>query len=98
MGIESDQLVYDYLSRVGDLAQQSQLPSGTRMRLVSTLRNEIDRQRAETGGDTPASVRRILGRLGTPDQVVSAASQDGGGSAAPSPPAPSLAVPEQRAR
>ncbi|SCE16122.1 hypothetical protein GA0115246_111711, partial [Streptomyces sp. SolWspMP-sol7th] len=26
MGIETDQLVFDYLSRVGDLAQQQQLP------------------------------------------------------------------------
>ncbi|MGW6455618.1 hypothetical protein ACWF94_06755, partial [Streptomyces sp. NPDC055078] len=78
MGIESDQLVYDYLSRVGDLAQQRQLPSGTRMRLVSTLRGEIDRQRAAAGADSPATVRRILGRLGTPDEVVAGA---GGGGA-----------------
>lgn len=96
MGIESDQLVYDYLSRVGDLAQQSQLPSGDRMRLVSGLRNEIDQQRAKSGSDTPASVRRILGRLGTPDEVVAAAGSDGG-QAGP-PPAPRVAVPEQRVR
>ncbi|MEU0370067.1 hypothetical protein ABZ070_07345 [Streptomyces sp. NPDC006283] len=73
MGIESDQLVYDYLSRVGDLAQQAQLPSGARMRLVTTLRSEIDKQRAKFGGDSPAGVRRILGRLGTPDEVVASA-------------------------
>ncbi|MER5361478.1 hypothetical protein [Streptomyces sp. NPDC002785] len=79
MGIESDQLVYDYLSRVGDLAQQQQLPSGTRMRLVSTLRGEIDRQRGTQSADTPAAVRRIIGRLGAPDELVAAAaaSQDG---------------------
>ncbi|MGW8955427.1 hypothetical protein [Streptomyces sp. NPDC055709] len=70
MGIESDQLVFDYLSRVGDLAQQRQLPSGTRMQLVSSLRNEIDRQRAKYGTDSPAAVQRILGRLGSPDEVV----------------------------
>ncbi|TQK45376.1 hypothetical protein FBY35_6937 [Streptomyces sp. SLBN-118] len=100
MGIESDQLVYDYLSRVGDLAQQQQLPSGTRMRLVSTLRNEIDRRRARFGSDTPASVRRILGRLGTPDEVVAAAFEESGESAQrPAPRAESpAAVPEQRAR
>lgn len=97
MGIESDQLVYDYLSRVGDLAQQQQLPSGTRMQLVSALRNEIDRQRAGFGSDTPASVRRILGRLGTPDEVVAAASGDGG-APRPAPRGASAAVPEQRAR
>ncbi|MET7617051.1 hypothetical protein [Streptomyces sp. NPDC005408] len=100
MGIESDQLVYDYLSRVGDLAQQQQLPSGTRMRLVSTLRNEIDRQRAKFGSDTPASVRRILGRLGTPDEVVAAASGESGTGAPRLAPrdVPQSAVPEQRAR
>ncbi|MFD5631887.1 hypothetical protein [Streptomyces sp. NPDC127072] len=76
MGIESDQLVFDYLSRVGDLAQQRQVPSATRMRLVSELRNEIDRRRAKAVADTPAAVRRILDRLGTPDEIVDAA---GGG-------------------
>lgn len=74
MGIESDQLVFDYLSRVGDLAQQQQLPSGTRMRLVNELRGEIERRRAKaTTPDSPAAVRRILARLGTPDEVVEAA-------------------------
>lgn len=52
VGIESDQLVYDYLSRVGDLAQQQQLSSGARMRLVAALRTEIDRQRGSQGTDT----------------------------------------------
>ncbi|MFH8490736.1 hypothetical protein [Streptomyces longisporoflavus] len=79
MGIESDQLVYDYLSRVGDLAQQQQLPSATRMRLVSQLRNEIDRTRAKSAADSPAAVRRILDRLGAPEDLVEAA---GPGSAA----------------
>ncbi|MER6025161.1 hypothetical protein [Streptomyces sp. NPDC001851] len=73
MGIESDQVVYEYLSRVGDIAQQRQLPSGTRMRLVSELRNEIDRHRARATVDSPAAVRRILDGLGTPDEVVEAA-------------------------
>ncbi|MFG2624563.1 hypothetical protein [Streptomyces sp. NPDC048473] len=79
MGIESDQLVYDYLSRVGDLAQQQQLSSGTRMRLVSTLRGEIDRQRGTQSGDTPAAVRRIIGRLGAPDELVAAAAASADG-------------------
>ncbi|MBO4260440.1 HAAS signaling domain-containing protein, partial [Streptomyces griseorubiginosus] len=69
MGIESDQVVYEYLSRVGDVAQQRQLPSATRMRLVSELRNEIDRRRAGGTADSPAAVRRIISRLGTPDEV-----------------------------
>ncbi|MFE4329937.1 hypothetical protein ACFRQM_10840 [Streptomyces sp. NPDC056831] len=79
MGIESEQLVYDYLSRVGDLAQQQQLSSGTRMRLVSTLRGEIDRQRGTQSADTPAAVRRIIGRLGTPDELVAAAAASADG-------------------
>ncbi|MFJ6833039.1 hypothetical protein [Streptomyces sp. NPDC091209] len=82
MGIESDQLVFDYLSRVGDLAQQRQLPSGTRMRLVSELRGEIDRRRAKAAVDSPAAVRRILDRLGSPDEIVAAAGQGVGGTAA----------------
>ncbi|MYV41287.1 hypothetical protein GT030_21065, partial [Streptomyces sp. SID1328] len=73
MGIESDQVVYEYLSRVGDVAQQRQLPSSTRMRLVSELRNEIDRHRARATVDSPAAVRRILDQLGSPDDVVRSA-------------------------
>ncbi|MGW7280570.1 hypothetical protein ACWGIV_20170 [Streptomyces sp. NPDC054844] len=94
MGIESDQVVYEYLSRVGDVAQQRQLPSATRMRLVSELRDEIDRHRARTTVDSPAAVRRILDRLGSPDDIVDAAGTTSG---APRPPVPPpTAVPVQR--
>ncbi|MEV1020408.1 hypothetical protein [Streptomyces sp. NPDC050264] len=95
MGIESDQLVFDYLSRVGDLAHQRQLPSAARMRLVTELRGEIDRHRAQVTVDSPAAVRRILDRLGSPDRLVSGA-QDGGPAFDP---ADSLTrpLPEQRA-
>ncbi|MFI9625071.1 hypothetical protein [Streptomyces sp. NPDC052042] len=97
MGIESDQLVYDYLSRVGDLAQQQQLSSGARMKLVSTLRGEIDRQRREQSADTPAAVRRIIGRLGTPDELVAAAATpDGDGSVESPPRRPARDVPGPR--
>ncbi|GAA3992888.1 membrane protein [Streptomyces marokkonensis] len=102
MGIESDQVVYEYLSRVGDVAQQRQLPSATRMRLVSELRNEIDRHRARTTVDSPAAVRRILDRLGNPYDIVDAAgdtSGASGGSGAGGVPQPSVppsaAVPVQ---
>ncbi|MEV5014085.1 hypothetical protein ACIGW1_15855 [Streptomyces sp. NPDC053780] len=94
MGIESDQVVYEYLSRVGDVAQQRQLPSAARMRLVSELRNEIDRHRARTTVDSPAAVRRILDRLGSPDDLVDAAGGTSGVRPAPVP--PPTAVPEQR--
>lgn len=85
MGIESDQLVLDYLSRVGDLAQQRQLSSGDRMRLVSQLRQEIEQQRTKAA-DSPGAVKRILGRIGSPEDVVREAGgrapgETGGGSA-----------------
>ncbi|MDQ1069706.1 hypothetical protein [Streptomyces canus] len=94
MGIESDQVVYEYLSRVGDVAQQRQLPSSTRMRLVSELRNEIDRRRAKVTVDSPAAVRRIIARLGSPDEVVTAA----GGTAGSAPQTPVVSMPVQRNR
>ncbi|PWI09511.1 hypothetical protein DIZ27_17345 [Streptomyces sp. NWU339] len=78
MGIESDQVVYEYLSRVGDVAQQRQLPSATRMGLVARLRDEIDRRRARSAVDSPAAVRRIISRMGTPDEVVAAAADPSG--------------------
>ncbi|MGW7660176.1 hypothetical protein [Streptomyces sp. NPDC054756] len=92
MGIESDQVVYEYLSRVGDVAQQRQLPSATRMRLVNELRGEIDRRRAKAPVDSPAAVRRIIDRLGSPDDVVTAA---GGGTPTAAPQGPVTAVPAQ---
>ncbi|MCC3773009.1 hypothetical protein [Streptomyces sp. UNOC14_S4] len=70
MGIESDQLVFDYLSRVGDIAQRTALTSADRMRLVSRLRTEIEHRRTTEGADTPAAVQRILTALGTPDEAV----------------------------
>jgi hypothetical protein len=94
VGIESDQVVYEYLSRVGDVAQQRQLPSSTRMRLVSELRNEIDRRRAKVTVDSPAAVRRIIAKLGSPDEVVTAA----GGAAGSAPQAPVVGLPVQRDR
>ncbi|MBD0424908.1 hypothetical protein H0H10_38035 [Streptomyces sp. TRM S81-3] len=94
MGIESDQVVYEYLSRVGDVAQQRQLPSATRMRLVADLRDEIDRRRARAAVDSPAAVRRILDRIGSPDDIVEAAGSAGTAGGAPQP--PPAAVPEQR--
>ncbi|CAL9480732.1 hypothetical protein [Streptomyces sp. enrichment culture] len=95
MGIESDQVVYEYLSRVGDVAHQRQLPSADRMRLVAALRDEIDRRRAKAVVDSPTAVRRILERIGTPDEVVEAAGT-GTGTARTAEAAPGAAVPVQR--
>jgi hypothetical protein len=76
VGVESDRMVFDYLSRVGDLAQTA-MPAAQRMQLVAQLRKDIDRERRDA--DSAADVRRILGRLGSPDEVVEAASGGGGG-------------------
>lgn len=74
MGIESEQLVFDYLSRVGDLAHGTSMTAAERARLVGGLRTEIERMRAAGGGaDGKAAVRKILDRLGKPEEVVSTA-------------------------
>ncbi|MGW1836490.1 hypothetical protein [Streptomyces sp. NPDC002067] len=78
MGIESDQLVFDYLSRVGDLAQQRGLPSSVRMRLVADLRTEATARIAGQKSPSVSQVKRVLSRLGTPEAVVSAAEADAG--------------------
>lgn len=83
MGIESDQLVYDYLSRVGDIAQQRALPSGQRMRLVNELRASIDKVRAAEGAHSVSAVKQVLARFGSPGDIVEAAKRD-----------PASAVPE----
>ncbi|MBA0053143.1 hypothetical protein E0L36_20385 [Streptomyces sp. AJS327] len=85
MGIESDQLVFDYLSRVGDLAHGTSMTAAERARLVTGLRGEIDRMRAAEGGaESRTATRRILDRLGRPEDLVAARA----GSAPPSPPEP----------
>ncbi|MFJ7064813.1 hypothetical protein [Streptomyces sp. NPDC101115] len=66
MGNENDRLVFDYLSRVGDLAQQRQVPAAERRELVTGLRDEIERRREVKGEAVPG----ILDALGTPDEVV----------------------------
>jgi hypothetical protein len=55
------------------LAQQRQMPSGDRMRLVAGLRDEIDRRRAKYEPETPDAVRGILERIGTPEDVLDGA-------------------------
>lgn len=90
MGVESDRLVFDYLSRVGDLAQTA-MPAAQRMQLVAQLRKDIERE--TRGADSAAAVQRVLGRIGSPDDVVEAAAEQvagrasRSGSAAPPPPA-----------
>ncbi|MHA6760839.1 hypothetical protein [Streptacidiphilus sp. PAMC 29251] len=84
MGIESDQVVYDYLSRVGDLAQATSLTAAERARLVSGLRETIDTRRGPAAGATIGSsrgeasaVQKILSGIGSPDEVVRQAVSNG---------------------
>ncbi|NLU74208.1 hypothetical protein HCC61_16220 [Streptomyces sp. HNM0575] len=80
MGIESDKLVFDYLSRIGDLAHSTPMTAAERARLVNGLRGEIDRMRAEQAGvETKAGVKKILARLGKPEEVVAARGSGGSG-------------------
>jgi hypothetical protein len=85
MGIESEQVVYDYLSRVGDLAQATSLTAAERARLVSELRETIDTRRGGSAGSSTSgfsrgeasAVRKILSGIGSPDEVVRRAVHDG---------------------
>ncbi|MEE1938291.1 hypothetical protein V1L54_02500 [Streptomyces sp. TRM 70361] len=74
MGIESEQLVFDYLSRIGDLAHGTSMTAAERARLVNRVRADIERRRTEAGGaHTVAGVRRILDRIGRPEDVIAGA-------------------------
>ncbi|MEO3750693.1 hypothetical protein [Streptomyces sp. B6B3] len=74
MGVEDEKLVYDYLSRVGDLAHGTSMSAAERAALVNRLRDEIGQRRAAAGGaESNREVRRILGRIGRPEDVVAAA-------------------------
>jgi hypothetical protein len=75
MGTEGERLIDDYLGQVRDLARRA-LPEDERVRLVTRLRDDIERER-QGAGRGPAAVREILGRLGTPDAVVEEAASVG---------------------
>jgi hypothetical protein len=99
VGIEGEQLVFDYLSRVGDLAHGTSMSASDRAALVNRLRNEIGQRRAQAGGaESRNDVKRILGRLGRPEDVVAAAADAPADPApvAPPPAAPAPPVPGQR--
>ncbi|MDB1088091.1 hypothetical protein PJ985_10990 [Streptomyces sp. ACA25] len=86
MGIRGEQLVLDYLSKVGDLAHTTSMSSAERNALVGQLREEIGRQRASLSREErDADVKRILKNMGRPEEVVAAA---GGGADTPAPPVP----------
>lgn len=87
MSIEGEQLVFDYLSKVGDLARGTSMSVAERTALVGRVRAEIGERRAAAGGaESRAQIRRILGTVGRPEDVVAAAAEaSGGGMAVPAP-------------
>lgn len=75
VGIESEQLVLDYLSRVGDLAHGTSMTAAERARLIGELRSDIEQRRVRAEGvETSASMRKLLKGLGRPEDLVAAAS------------------------
>lgn len=89
MSIEGERLVFDYLSRVGDLAHGTSMSAAERAALVGKLREEIGQRRAAAGGaESRSEVRRILGKIGSPEDVVARAAEAGGHNAAVPAPRP----------
>jgi hypothetical protein len=106
VGIEGEQLVLDYLSKVGDLAHTTSMSAAERAALVGRLRNEIGQQRSRVDGEESRSdIKKILRGMGRPEDVVANAS--GGGTvtapvpaqaAAPAPAPSAPASPAEPAR
>lgn len=74
MSVQADQLLFRYLSRVGDLAQGVLSPA-RRVQLVAGLRARIEQDRLRLGIADAASMRRLLDAYGTPEVVVAAETQ-----------------------
>lgn len=75
MSVEGDQLIYEYLTRVSDVAS-ARLSPARRVEFINELRQRITSEckavRFGTGGLDTTAVRRILDRIGTPEVVVAA--------------------------
>lgn len=69
MDFECDRLVLQYLGEVGDAAQRKLRPAD-RARLVERLRTQINTERERGNANTPAGIKGILTRIGSPDAVV----------------------------
>lgn len=69
MDFECDRLVLQYLGEVGDVAQRKLRPAD-RARLVERLRTQINTERDRGNANTPAGVKGILTRIGSPEAVV----------------------------
>src|SRR5688500_2843218 len=65
--MDSDSLVRDYLARLDDAA--AALPVDRRAELVEEVRAHIDSALRESGGHDEATVRNVLDRLGSPEEI-----------------------------
>jgi uncharacterized membrane protein len=68
--MDSDSLVRDYLDDLE--AAASDLPPDRRAELVGDVREHIELALAEAGGTDEATVRDVLDRLGSPQEIVAA--------------------------
>ena len=68
--LDADVLVRDYLGRLE--AAAAVLPASRREELASEVREHIDTALAEAGRNDEVTVRNILGRLGSPEEIVAA--------------------------
>jgi hypothetical protein len=74
MSVQVDQLLYKYLSDIGDLAQ-GVLSQSRRSQLVSSLRSRIEQERDRQGITSAAAMRALLdNQFGPPAMVVAAES------------------------
>jgi hypothetical protein len=71
-----DQLVSDYLTKLDRAA--ATLPAHRRTELLDEIREHIDAARAAGAAADEATVRTMLDRLGEPEEIVAAASDDKG--------------------
>jgi hypothetical protein len=65
---DADILVRDYLGRLGEAA--AALPATRRAELATEIRDHIDAALAEAGNSDEVTVRNILERLGSPEEIV----------------------------
>ncbi len=71
MNVHSDELVDDYLRRLD--AAASALPAHRREELISEIRDHLEEAMRREPASDEAAVRNVLERLGSPEEIVSAA-------------------------
>lgn len=71
--MNADNLVHDYISRLE--ARAASLPAERRAELVGEVREHIDTALREAGSADEVTVRNVLERLGSPDEIVAGEAQ-----------------------